>query len=112
MEKKSFSPIESDEKGRYDIFTADKAGTYLIFVWVKFSGITNDEVALNRLWSQRDRNIKKKKANETEIFFSERVKLPDSGRISIYFKSTHTDSRFYVCEVWPGWKQTVCMQAT
>lgn len=91
----SFSSIESDEQGIYDIFTVDKAGTYIIDGWVKFSDFTSEDVSLIQTFNKRAVTIQKKNASKTEIFFLEKVRLANGNRISIKFlKSTYTDSTF------------------
>eukprot|EP00064_Thunnus_orientalis_P006947 superscaffoldBa00000747_g6966 len=93
---------ESDEKGRYDIFTTDKAGTYLIYGWVKISDNTSEEIILQCTWENTNRTIQKKhrEKNETEIFsFFDRVQLANNSRMSIYFKSICRDSSVHVYEL-------------
>ncbi|KAM7410283.1 hypothetical protein PAMA_001633 [Pampus argenteus] len=88
---------ESDEKGRYNIFTVDKTATYLIYGWVTLSD-TSEEVILMQMWENRNRTLQKKQS-KTESFFFVKVKLASNSRISIYFKSTCTDSSFHVYEL-------------
>ncbi|CAK6974876.1 uncharacterized protein LOC113151989 [Scomber scombrus] len=92
---------ESDEKGRYDIFTTKKDATYLIYGWVKTSDMAREEVILMWMWRSNTRTLQKKTQSETEtvIFFSTEVNLVNNSRISIYLKSTCTDSVFHVYEL-------------
>ncbi len=102
---KSFSSIESDEKERYDIFTVNRTGTYLIYGWVKLSDITGETVTL-KMWRPQKRqpllntrDIVAKIANTTEIFFFERALLVENTRISVFFSSAYTDSLFHAYEL-------------
>ncbi len=105
MENISFYFIETDEKGRYDILTVDKAASYLISGWVMFSEETIPEAFL-KLTSEHDsRTIKMKKMSKGGVYFSGKVFLLKGNKISIYFDSNYTDSLFHVYEVW-GWNQT------
>lgn len=104
MENLCVSSLESDEKGRYDIFTTKKDATYLIYGWVKTSDMAREEVILMCTWKSYTRTLQKKTQSETEtvIFFSTEVNLVNNSTISIYLKSTCTDSVFHVYEHWPG----------
>lgn len=92
----SFSSVESDEDGQYDIWTVDRAGAYLIYGWVKFSYITNETVALWQTLDGQNRNFQKKTVSETEIFFVCEYLLVKGMRIRMDSKSNFKDSSFHV----------------
>lgn len=96
-----FPSPESDEKGRYDIFTTKKNAGYLIYGWVEISDIAREEVILKQIWNNDTRTLQKKMQSDTNtvIFFSAEVNLVSNSRISIYLKSECTDSLFHVYEL-------------
>lgn len=107
MKNISFSSTESSEQGRYHIFTVNKTATYSIYGWVKFSDITDEEVTLEQTLKKDNRIIQNKNNREGEVFFLKKtIKMVRGTRISLYFKSTYTDSLFLVYELR---NQTVCM---
>ncbi|KAG8003530.1 hypothetical protein GBF38_018702, partial [Nibea albiflora] len=84
---------ESDETGRYDIFTVEKGASYLIFGWVAFSEAPNEEITLTQMMQKgEDRTLQRKRGNQTEIFFRKEVKMATGAKISISFQSKHVDS--------------------
>lgn len=97
MKNISFSSTETGEQGRYDIFTVNKAGTYLIYGWVKLGENVVENITLMQTLNEQNRTIQKK--NGAEIFFCEKVQMTNGVRISIYFQSTYTDSRFHIYEL-------------
>ncbi|KAG7513395.1 hypothetical protein JOB18_006816 [Solea senegalensis] len=88
-----------DEEGTYDLFTVDKAATYLIYGWVKLSDITSEDVVLMQTFKEDERVIEKKKAERSEVFFFKRKLLVNNSTVSIHFKSAYTDGLFHVYEV-------------
>lgn len=83
---------------RYDIFTAEKGATYLIYGWVRFLEITNEEI---KLIQKKDivQLLEVKNINHTEVFFFQKVTLANDITISICFKSNFTDSAFHIYEL-------------
>lgn len=98
----TFSIVESDEKGRYDIFTAQKSSRYLIYGWVALTHITSDEVILRQVFNGNSRKIQKKESAKLVSFFNHTL-LFNQTRISIYFNASCTDNLFHVHELWTSW---------
>ena len=99
MKKIDFISLETDEPGLYDIFIADKAATYLIYGWVKFSSIPASGVTLRHTLNDNNRDIKPRTVNiTTTVFISDEVKLFNESRISFCTHSAFTDSLFHVYE--------------
>lgn len=91
----SFSSVEIDERGLYDIWTVDKPGSYLIYGWVKFSGVTNETVTLRHMLDGKSRTLQMNTVNMTEIFFFCESLLV-KGIIRMDSKSNVKDSLFHV----------------
>lgn len=98
-EKYLLSSTESKEQGRYDIFTAPKGATYLIYGWLKFSDVPSKKVTLLQSFGGKPHVLRTKDANTTKIFFFEEVKMADNINISIELNFTFTDSLFHVYEI-------------
>ncbi|KAJ4943392.1 hypothetical protein JOQ06_005894 [Pogonophryne albipinna] len=92
---KHVNPELRNGQGRYDFFEVKKPGTYLIYVWLRFSDVTEDDVTLMHKLDNNDRTLRKKKISEGEVFFLERAKLTD-GSLSINIRSNYTNSSFLV----------------
>lgn len=99
MENISFSSTESDEQGRYDIFSVDKGATYSIYGRVTLSNVNGEEVTLTQTFKGHNVTLQKKNAIETEIFFFTTVKLANGSRLSMYCKSACSSSTFFVYEL-------------
>lgn len=97
--KSFFFLTESDEQGIYNIFTVEKAATYLIYGWMKFPDIPGKDIALRQTWKGTHRDVKIQKANKAEIFFFDKIKLVKDSRLSVYSCSAFTDSLFHVYEL-------------
>ncbi|KAK5869980.1 hypothetical protein PBY51_024652 [Eleginops maclovinus] len=93
--KLNVNPKLGNRQGSYDFFKVEKPATYLIYVWLKFSTDTKEEVTLIHKFGNDDRTLKKTSASNREIFFLERVKLVD-GSLSFNIKSNYTDSSIFV----------------
>ncbi|KAK2907647.1 hypothetical protein Q8A73_008720 [Channa argus] len=50
--------VETDEKGRYDILTVNKAANYLVYGWVKLTNITDEETARFMCWNSDQDEIR------------------------------------------------------
>ncbi|CAB1452748.1 unnamed protein product [Pleuronectes platessa] len=89
-----------DGQGTYDIFTANKAGNYLIYGWVKPQSITDDKIVLMQKEpideGGKQRGINEQSGNKTEIFFFNTVRLGKNWRIILKFMFDYTDSLFHV----------------
>lgn len=98
-ERYFLSSTEGNEQGRYDIFTAPKSATYLVYGWLKFSDVPSKDVTLLQSLDGKPRVILTQNASKTEIFFFEEIKMVDNINISIYLNFTFTDSLFHVYEL-------------
>lgn len=98
MDNFSFCPAESEEKGRYDIFTTDKAAKYLIYGWVNLTNITSEKVILRQVLNGNSNVIETKKSEALVSFFNS-ILLVDNSRMSIYFNASCTDNFFHVYEL-------------
>ncbi|KAK1896386.1 hypothetical protein KUDE01_015931 [Dissostichus eleginoides] len=85
-------------QGRYDFFEVEKPATYLIYVWLRFSDVTEDEVTLIHKLDNDDRTLQKKKISEREVFFLEKAILT-AGSLSINIRSNYTNCSFLVCKL-------------
>lgn len=100
-----FSNSESDTEGRYDIFTSEKEGKYLIYGLVTLTGFTSgDEVILKQTSTNDQRTIVKKDINKT-VKICEEVLLVSNITISLHFRASCTNNLFHVFELWPGWNR-------
>lgn len=97
--KSFFLLTEGDEQGIYNIFTVEKAATYLIYGWMRFSDIPGRDIVLRQTWNEKPRIVKTQRANKTEIFFFDKIKLVKGSRLSVYSYSAFTDSLFHVYEL-------------
>jgi len=53
----------------------EKCAAYPIYVWLKFSDVTEEEVTLMHKLDNDDRTLQKKEISEGEVFFLERAIL-------------------------------------
>lgn len=95
----SISSVVTDQLGRYDIFTANKTGTYLVYGWVKFPNITEEEIVLEQGREGKTIEIETKQIKSKEVFLFCRVKLAENTTVSVSFTSNYTDNSFHVYEV-------------
>lgn len=94
----SISSVVTNQMGRYDIFTANKTGHYLVYGWVKVPNITEEEIVLEQI-REGSREIDTKQIKSEEVFLFGRVYLAENTRVSVSFKSNYTDNSFHVYEL-------------
>lgn len=92
----SISSVVTNDLGRYDIFTANEAGTYLVYGWVKVPNITEEKISLEQIWERQTRTIETKQIKSKEVFLFSRVMLAEKTRMCVRFMSNYTDNSFHV----------------
>lgn len=95
----SISSVVTNQLGRYDIFTANKAGKYLVYGWVKVPNITEEEIVLEQGREGDTREIETKQIKSEEVFLFFKVMLAENTTVSVSFKSNYTDNSFHVYEL-------------
>ncbi|MED6252855.1 hypothetical protein ATANTOWER_018105 [Ataeniobius toweri] len=92
---------ESDFKTIYDIFSADRGGTYSVYGWVKFLEVTGEPFTLIQRTDDDIRTMETKSVNHTNIFFYKVFKLTKNTKLSLDFSPSKTivfkESCFHVC---------------
>lgn len=96
----SISSVVTDQLGRYDIFTANKTGTYLVYGWVKVPNpVTEEEIVLEQGREGNTIEMETKQIISEEVFLFCRVMLAENTTVSVRFKSNYTDNSFHVYEL-------------
>ncbi|KAM3619345.1 uncharacterized protein V6R79_006748 [Siganus canaliculatus] len=99
LKVKAVCNLTQSDVYRCDIFTADKAASYVIDGWMKFSHVTNKDVTLLQTFREQEMVVQNVPVDKPDIFFFSRVKLVNGIRISIKSDHACTDSLFHIYEL-------------